>query len=207
TNELDKLNQLNWFYFNKRIKNITINVANDVNNPLCGRNGASIIYGEQKGAKFNQIKKLDNALFNNAKEVTKYTENNHQYTEGVDTAGGLCFGINVIGEKLIAKILELETSIASSDWIITGEKKSYQQTLYGKAPKFVSTLAKKYDKPIILISGSVDNSNKELTEAFTAIFSILNRPITTEEAMDQAKDLLYNQVIQIIKLIKLNEKN
>src|SRR5699024_8324908 len=86
------------------------------------------------------------------------------------------------------------------------EGKSDQQTLYGKAPKFVSTLAKKYDKPIILISGSVDNSNKELTEAFTAIFSILNRPITTEEAMDQAKDLLYNQVIQIIILIKLNEK-
>ena len=211
--DLYKLNQLDWSHFNQRIKNITITVANDVNNPLCGRNGASFIYGKQKGATVNQIKKLDNALFNYAQEVTKYTENNHQYTEGVGAAGGLGFGLKVIGAKLepgaelIAKILDLETSIASSDWIITGEGKSDQQTLYGKAPKFVSTLAKKYDKPIILISGSVDNSNKELTEAFTAIFSILNRPITTEEAMDQAKDLLYNQVIQIIKLIKLNEKN
>lgn len=211
--DLYKLKQLDWSHFNQRLKNITITVANDVNNLLYGRNGASFIYGPQKGATVTQIKKLDSALFNYAQEVTKYTENNHQFIAGAGAAGELGFGLKVIGAKLepgaelIAKILDLETSIASSDWIITGEGKSDQQTLYGKAPMFVSTLAKKYDKPIILISGSVDNSNEELIETFTAVFSILNRPITTEEAMDQARDLLYNHVIQIIKLIKLNEKN
>src|SRR5699024_12765783 len=127
-------------------------------------------------------------------EVTKYTENNHQYTEGVGAAGGLGFGLKVIGAKLepgaelIAKILDLETSIASSDGIVTGEGKSDQQTLYGKAAKFVSTLAKKYDKPIILISASVDTSNKELTDSFTSVLSILTKPITTDASMTQSKD-------------------
>ena len=210
--DLYKLNQLDWSCFDSRLKNIKIAVANDVNNPLCGQNGASYIYGKQKGGTKEQIKKLDKALLNYSKEVEKHTKRKLQNKAGSGAAGGLGFALSSIGAKLTpgAKLIEnkinLKSSIASADLIITGEGKSDQQTLNGKAPIYVSHLAKKNNKPIILISGSVENGNQALTEAFTSIFSITNEPMTVDEAMNRVEELLYNQTIQIMKLIKLNIK-
>ncbi len=211
TEELYKLNQLDWNYLNQRLKDITITVANDVSNPLYGHNGASFIYGGQKGGTVKQIKDLDKALLNYAIEIERYTQTEYQHEEGTGAAGGLGYALKVIGAtlkpgaELIAKKLDLESNIASSDLVITGEGKSDQQTLNGKAPIYVSQLAKEYKKPIILISGSVENDNKELTKNFTSVFSILNAPISVEEAMIHAEELLYNQVVQIMQLIKLSK--
>lgn len=210
--DLYKLNRLDWSRFDTRVENITIAVANDVNNPLCGQNGASYIYGKQKGGTKEQIKKLDEALFNYSNEVKRYTKRNLQNNEGSGAAGGLGFALSSIGAKLtpgaklIGNKINLNSSIASADLVITGEGKSDYQTLNGKAPIYVSHLAKKYTKPIILISGSVQNDHQALTKAFTSVFSITNEPMTLDDAMNQVEKLLYNQVTQIMRLIKLNIK-
>ncbi|HLR60110.1 MAG TPA: glycerate kinase [Pseudogracilibacillus sp.] len=208
--DLYALNQLDWRYLNPDLKDVTITVANDVSNPLCGQNGASFIYGEQKGGTIKQIEKLDQALLNFARIVEHFTHTAYDHNEGAGAAGGLGFALRVIGAtltpgaKLIGKRIKLDSSIISSDLVITGEGKSDKQTLHGKAPIYVSQLAKEYKKPIILISGSVENNHKELTKNFTSVFSILNAPLPIEEAMFHAEELLYNQVVQIMQLIKLN---
>ncbi len=210
--DLYKLKRLDWSRFDSRVENIIISVANDVNNPLCGQNGASYIYGKQKGGTKEQIKKLDEALFNYSNEVAEYTKRNLQNNEGSGAAGGLGFALSSIGAKLtpgaklIGNKINLQSSIASADLVITGEGKSDHQTLNGKAPIYVSHLAKKYTKPIILISGSVQNDNQALTNAFTSVFSITNKPMTLDDAMNQVEKLLYNQIIQVMTLIKLNIK-
>lgn len=206
--DLYNLAYLDWLKLDQRLKNVDIIVANDVNNILCGETGASFIYGKQKGATQQQIKHLDRALFNFAKKVEKIKANNFKYELGSGAAGGLGYGLLVIGAKLIpgaklmADALELESEIASTNLIITGEGKSDEQTLNGKVPIYLSKLAKKYNKPIILISGSVDNNNFELTNRFTSVFSIINEPMSTADAMKNAEKLLYNQMTQVIKLIK-----
>lgn len=210
--DLYKLNRLDWSKFDLTINKINISVANDVNNPLCGPNGASYVYGEQKGGTKEQIENLDEALFNFAYEVERQTKRNFKEKAGSGAAGGLGFALSSIGAKLtpgaklIATKINLNSSIASTDLVITGEGKSDYQTLNGKAPIYVSHLAKKHTKPVILISGSVQNDNQALADAFTSIYSITNGPMTLEEAMRQVEKLLYNQIIQIMKLIKLNIK-
>lgn len=211
--DLYKLNQLEWSNLDPRLKDKTITVANDVSNPLCGLNGASYIYGKQKGGTDTQIKRIDKALFNYAKEVEKYKQKEFQSEEGTGAAGGLGFALKAIGAtltpgaELIADKINLKSSIASTDLVVTGEGKSDQQTLNGKAPIYISQLAKEFKKPIILISGSVANGNRELTDAFTSVFSILNAAITVEEAMNNAEEMLFNQIVQVMRLVKTNKKN
>lgn len=206
--DLYELDQLDWRDLDSRLKNITFTVANDVNNPLCGKNGASYIYGKQKGGTYKQIKKLDQALHNYAQKVEQHIKKELHNIEGVGAAGGLGFALKSLGAELkpgaelIGSKLDLKSSIALSDLVITGEGKSDEQTLYGKAPIYVSELAKELKKPIVLISGSVDNNNQALINAFTSVFSIFNGPIIIDEAMELAEELLFNQVVQIMKLIK-----
>ncbi|HLQ84102.1 MAG TPA: glycerate kinase [Pseudogracilibacillus sp.] len=206
--DLYNLAYLDWLKLDQRLENVDIIVANDVNNILCGEKGASFIYGKQKGATQQQIKQLDQALFHFAKKVEKLKAVNLKYKLGSGAAGGLGYGLLIIGAqlipgaKLIADALELESEIASTDLVITGEGKSDEQTLNGKVPIYLSKLAKKYNKPIILISGSVDNNNFELTNSFTSVFSIINEPMSIADAIKNAEELLYNQMSQVIKLIK-----
>lgn len=209
--DLYNLDDIDWSNLDPRLKDTSIVVANDVNNPLCGKEGASYTYGEQKGATKEQIIKLDQAIFKYAKLIEEDKKKEFKSEEGSGAAGGLGFGLLAIdayltsGAELIANKLNIESSIASADLVITGEGKSDEQTLHGKAPIYVSRLANKYNIPSMLISGSVENDNVELAKSFTSMFSIINEPMTVDEAMNNAKSLLYNQVVQIMRLINQNE--
>lgn len=204
--DLYKLKSIDWSQLDSRLARVSLVVANDVNNPLCGNEGASFTYGKQKGANSEQIKKLDQALADFAKKIEYHKGKIFQHDKGAGAAGGLGFGLMSLdasltpGAELIANKLNVESNIASSDLVITGEGKSDEQTLYGKAPIYISQLASKYKKPVILISGSVENDNIELSKSFTSMFSIINRPMSVEEAMNNAEKLLFNQVVQIMQL-------
>lgn len=71
----------------------------------------------------------------------------------------------------------------------------------GKAPGYVASLANKHHVPVVLLSGSLSGDQKSLNDAFTSCFSIVNRPLSLEESMNEVKTLLYEQTKQIIKLV------
>lgn len=189
-----------------RLKNISIKVASDVDNPLCGKLGASAVYGPQKGATKQQVEKYDLALHHYSDLVESEIDQSVKETPGAGAAGGLGFallsiGANLVsGAQLIAEAMNVEDAIKDADLVITGEGQSDEQTLYGKAPGYIASLAKKYHVPAVLISGSLGNVEK-LSERFAGCFSITNRPLTLEECMEQADKLVYEQTKQIVQLI------
>lgn len=188
----------------QRLKNVSIQIATDVDNPLCGNRGASAVYGPQKGATKKQVILYDQMLKRFANKIERHLNVAYQRHPGAGAAGGLGFAFLTIGAKvvqgaqIIAQAIDLEGAIQQSDMVITGEGKSDEQTLYGKAPGFVASLAEKYNKPIILLSGSVAGDRSKLLEVFTGSFSIINEPLSLQESMEQVETLIYEQTQQVI---------
>ncbi|AXI39256.1 glycerate kinase [Bacillaceae bacterium ZC4] len=205
--DLLEVNQVSFDRLDPRLEHITIKVACDVDNPLCGEKGASAVYGPQKGASSKQIPIYDEALARFAALIEKQKGKVFINVKGAGAAGGLGFAFLVLGAKLIsgaelvAEASNLKEAIEQADLVITGEGQSDEQTLYGKAPGYIADLAQIYGVPTILISGSLAGNLDVLRSKFHGCFSIITKPLTIEECMDQAKQLLYNQTKQVMHLI------
>lgn len=205
--DLLSVSKVDFDCFDQRLKHITINVACDVDNPLCGEKGASAVYGPQKGASSKQIPIYDRALSRFAALIEKQQGKVLHNLEGAGAAGGLGFaflalGANLVsGAELVAKASAMEDAIKQADLVITGEGQSDEQTLYGKAPGYIAGLAQTYGIPTILISGSLAGNLDVLRSKFHGCFSIITRPSTIEECMEQAETFLYNQTKQVMHLI------
>ncbi|MGN8647484.1 glycerate kinase [Gracilibacillus sp. HCP3S3_G5_1] len=191
-----------------RLQQVDFRIACDVDNPLCGKFGASAIYGPQKGATSGQIHQYDTALHKFASLIEAKLHDNWQQTPGAGAAGGLGFTFLALGGKLesgaslIADVINLEQHIATAHLIFTGEGQSDEQTLYGKAPGFVAEMAHKYNIPTILLSGSLSGDTAKLRDHFAGCFSIVNKPLTLTECMNNTSTLLKEQTIQIMSLIQ-----
>ena len=159
-----------------------------MDNPLYGKNGASYIYGPQKGATEEIVKILDNGLI----DFSKVVNNTYENTPGAGAAGGLGYGfMTFLGGKLesgidiILKEINLEEDIKDADVVVTGEGRLDAQTIMGKAPIGVAKLAKKYSKKVIALGGSLTNDAYKVNEhGIDAVFSIVNEPMTLEKAME-----------------------
>src|SRR5690625_3429058 len=175
--DLLQLDKVDFTDFDPRLAEISIKVASDVDNPLCGKMGATVVYGPQKGATSEQIELYDKALDNYSDVIEAKLNNSFKQSQGAGAAGGLGFALLtmgaklVSGAKLIAEEMHLEEVIEGADLVITGEGQSDEQTLFGKAPGYVATIAKSYDVPVILISGSIigDRKSTRLNSSHVAI--------------------------------------
>jgi len=194
-----------------RLQNVSIKVATDVDNPLCGETGATYVYGPQKGAAPQQLESYDKAMKKFAHLVEKETGKQIMNTPGAGAAGGLGFALLslgatlISGARLVAQTSKVEEAIRSSDLVITGEGQSDEQTLYGKAPGYIASLAKKYGVPAILLSGSLGGNANALREHFSGCFSIVNKPLTLEASMKNAGGLLTGQTEQVMNLVRVFE--
>ena len=200
----------------KEVSEAKFLIACDVDNPFYGSNGAAYVYGKQKGATEEMIKILDKGMENFSNVIRDIKKSDISNISGAGAAGGLggafmAFfnselkpGIDIITEKI-----ELEKSIIGSDYVITGEGRIDFQTAMGKTPSGVAKLAKKYGIPVIAIGGSVDDEIGNIYECgITAAFSIIDSPMTLNEAMNtkNAQRLVEKTAEQIFRVIKSNEK-
>lgn len=186
-------------------------VACDVTNPLRGQQGASAVYGPQKGATPEMIRKMDQWLSDYAKLAEKHYEKADPKYPGTGAAGGLGFAFltftNAVlesGIKIVLKETKLEQYIQDADIVITGEGRLDGQTAMGKAPVGVAKLAGKYNIPVLAFAGSVtEDAGKCNEEGIHAFFPILRGITTLEEAMDRdnAKRNLIETVEQVFRLI------
>ncbi|UUC41710.1 glycerate kinase [Clostridioides difficile] len=191
------LNEIRHIKIENRLKELDeckFKIACDVNNPLFGKNGAAYIYGSQKGATSEIIEELDNGLRNFSKVVKNYLSKDVANVEGAGAAGGLGFAFLAFlnsklesGIKIILEEIKLEEELKSADFVITGEGRLDNQTAMGKAPIGVAKLAKKYGVKVIGLAGATtEDAVKCNEEGIDAYFSIVNRAMTIEEAMDKA---------------------
>lgn len=189
-----------------RILDSQITVACDVTNPLLGVEGASYVYGPQKGASPELCASLDGAMAQYAKLVESEL-GKHKDRSGAGAAGGLGFAFLALGAELIsgARVVEeltgLRKWIKDSDWVFTGEGRSDGQTLFGKLPLHVANIADEEGAEAVLISGSLGLGSEQLHSKFTACFSIVDRPAVLKECMERAETLLYQCTSNVIRLI------
>ena len=187
-------------------------VACDVKNTLCGPNGASAVYGPQKGATPEMVKNMDAWLQNYANLTKSVLPGADETSEGTGAAGGMGFALMAYlgakltsGIELVMRETALEEYIKKSDLVVTGEGRLDGQSAMGKAPVGVARLAKKYSKPVIAFSGCVTDDATLCNEnGIDAFFPILRAPVSLSEAMDieNAKKNLSAAAEQALRLIK-----
>lgn len=189
---LAKIARIDVSGMNPLLKECHIQVACDVNNPLCGENGSTYVYGPQKGVTEDMKKTLDEAMAHFARVTSETLENDYMNTPGAGAAGGLGYAFLAYtgaaltpGIELILDAVGLEEELSGADVVVTGEGRLDFQTAMGKAPVGVARLAKKYNAKVIAFAGSVTKEatacNKEGIDAF---FPILRGVCTLAEAMD-----------------------
>lgn len=200
---------------NPLLKECTFQVACDVNNYLYGKNGAAYVFGPQKGATEEEVKILDAGLQHFANKVREQLEIEIHAIEGAGAAGGLGAAFAGFlhaelksGIELVLNFVNMENYMKDADLVITGEGMLDGQTSMGKAPIGVAKLAEKYDVPVIALAGAINHENFTLHDhGMTSCFSILNAPMTTEEAMDfdrtfQNLRFTANQLFRLVKAVK-----
>lgn len=196
---------------NPLLKECHIQVACDVNNPLCGENGSTYVYGPQKGVTEDMKKTLDETMAHFARVTSETLENDYMNTPGAGAAGGLGYAFLAYtgaaltpGIELILDAVGLEEELSGADVVVTGEGRLDFQTAMGKAPVGVARLAKKYNAKVIAFAGSVTKEatacNKEGIDAF---FPILRGVCTLAEAMDPvaARNNMTATVEQVFRLL------
>lgn len=195
------------------LKECTFRVACDVNNPLCGENGCSVVFAPQKGATPEDVVHMDGWLSHYAETVGTVSHTYDPHHPGAGAAGGLGFAflsfLNATLEPGVAIVLEetrLEERIRTADLVVTGEGRLDAQTVMGKAPIGVAKLAKRYGKPVIAFSGCVTAEAEVCNEhGIDAFFPILPSVVTLEEALkpDTAYRNLTNTAYQAFRLLNL----
>jgi glycerate kinase len=172
----------------------------DVDSPLCGPLGSSLVFGEQKG--FTDLQQADQVLARFAEQCEAAMGNSFSTRSGAGAAGGLGFALGLIGAELqsgaafIAATLALDSSLGDYDWVITGEGRSDRQTLLGKGPAHIAALAREQGVPVSLLSGAIEDG-AELAPHFDGCFSIMPRPDTLEYALEHASALLEDASAQL----------
>lgn len=194
--------------FDKRLAAVEITIASDVNNPLCGATGASAIFGPQKGATPEQVKILDAALEHFAKCCAEKLGTDASTLPGAGAAGGLGFAALAWmgakfrpGVEVVAEIGGLAAAVQGASLVITGEGRMDAQTLLGKTPMGVATIARHAGVPVVAIAGSLGKDYQALYAAgIHAAFSLVAGPCTLEEACKNAPALLEERGQDIMRL-------
>jgi glycerate kinase len=208
--DLSQIDQFDVSEKDSRLSKIELLVACDVNNPMTGPIGASFIYAPQKGADQKMAGLLDQHLQHFAKLIYKQLKIDVENIPGSGAAGGLGGGLQafagaklVPGFEIIRQITELDKHIQWADIIVTGEGRIDSMTRFGKTPAGIARIAQQYKKPVIAIAGSLGDNYQELYKyGFHAIYSIADGPITMEESIRRAPELIQSKVRSIVKQLE-----
>ena len=217
-NDLSKIDVIDNKNINSKLTKARFSIISDVSNPLIGRNGATYIFSKQKGLDENKFAEVDKYVENFSNKVNLVTGKNNTFTEGSGAAGGLgyafmsfCNATIQSGSEFMINYLGLEKIIRDVDVIITGEGKLDKQSYMGKAPIEIARIAKRFNKKVIFLAGSIlDDELSELNEddkkLIDASFSIQRKFAPLNIAMDKhvSKQNIENTIVQIFNILEFN---
>ncbi|PWI33547.1 glycerate kinase [Vibrio albus] len=194
--ELNKLVTIDMSDLDPRLAATRLEVACDVDNPLCGPKGASHVFGPQKGATPEMVKKLDENLAYYAQVMKSQLNRDVADMAGAGAAGGLGAALLGLleaelrpGIEIVMDAVNLSEVVASADLVITGEGRIDSQTIHGKTPIGVARTAKKYDVPVIGIAGSLSaDCGVVHAHGIDAVFSVVNRAVELTTALAEAAE-------------------
>lgn len=208
---LRELRTIDIAHIDARLKDVFIEVACDVTNPLTGEEGASAVFGPQKGATKEMIMTLDQNLAHYASILEQRLGINVDNIPGAGAAGGLGAGLLAFlgaelkrGVDIVIDTVQLEKQMENASLVITGEGRIDVQTIYGKTPIGVAKRAKRHSIPVVGIAGSLGQDCSIVHEhGIDALFSITPGPVSLEEALLHAEIYTEQVAENIAKTIKV----
>ncbi|WP_253382289.1 glycerate kinase [unidentified bacterial endosymbiont] len=197
-----------------RLADCRIEVACDVTNPLIGKEGASAVFGPQKGATPEMIVTLDNALAWYAKIIARDLDIDVINLAGGGAAGGMGAALYAFcgaqlrqGIEIVTDALHLSDLVADADLVITGEGRIDSQTIHGKVPVGVAKVAKRFNKPVIGIAGSLTADVGAVHEqGIDAVFSVIYTICSLEDALENARDNVRMAARNIAAVLKVGQE-
>jgi glycerate kinase len=184
-----------------RLATAGVTVATDVLNPLCGPDGASMLYGPQKGATPEVAMELDAALAHYADVIERDLGIDVRDVPGAGAAGGLGAGLIAFchadvrpGFEVVAEAVRLSDRIVRADVVITGEGRLDKQTAFGKTPEGVARAARASGKGVVAIVGSAEAG---ATGSFDAVYPLTDVAASVDDAMRRAGELLEARALWI----------
>ncbi|WP_416769013.1 glycerate kinase [Pseudomonas sp. RHF3.3-3] len=194
-----------------RLASVRFEIAADVNNPLCGEQGASAIFGPQKGASPTQVHELDAALGHFADQCAAVLPRDVRDEPGSGAAGGLGFAAKAFfaarfrpGVEVVAELVGLERAVQGADLVITGEGRFDAQTLRGKTPFGVARIARQQGVPVIVLAGTLGEGYEQMYQhGVDAAFALASGPMSLEQACAEAPALLSARSRDIARVWRL----
>lgn len=192
-------------HLDPRLADSQIQILSDVDNILCGPQGATYVFGPQKGVQSGQLHALDASLKRYASLLEQQNRPCLSLQAGTGAAGGLGFALQWLGgayrsgAETLLQLYDFDRALQNADWVITGEGRSDRQTLAGKAPWVVAQHATRAGVPAVLVSGTIDDDARaQLESQFRACYTLTNATITPDMAMRDAAKLLAERAAEAI---------
>ena len=194
-----------------KIKDVEFVSMCDVDNPLCGKLGASAVFAPQKGADEDMVKLLDEGLAHLAKVIKRDLHIEVKDIKGAGAAGGLGAGsIAFLQSKLtkgidvILDTIKFDELVSKADIVFTGEGKFDSQSLHGKVIMGVANRSQKYKTPVIVVTGAIgENIQEAYNKGITAIFSINKEPMEFSKSALKSKENMILTMENILRLLKI----
>ena len=194
-----------------KIKDVEFISMCDVDNPLCGKLGASAVFAPQKGADEDMVKLLDEGLTHLAKIIKRDLHIEVKDIKGAGAAGGLGAGsIAFLQSKLtkgidvILDTINFDELVSKADIVFTGEGKFDSQSLHGKVVMGVANRSQKYKTPVIVVTGAIgENIQEAYNKGITAIFSINKEPMEFSKSALKSKENMILTMENILRLLKI----
>ena len=211
--ELERLAKIDRSSLDRRLADCRIEVACDVTNPLTGEEGASAVFGPQKGATPEMIVMLDNALAHYAKVIARDLDIDVLNLAGGGAAGGMGAALYAFcgaqlrqGIEIVTDALHLDEQVADADLVITGEGRIDSQTIHGKVPVGVAKVAKRFNKPVIGIAGSLTADVGVVHDhGIDAVFSVIYTICSLEDALENAGENVRMAARNIAAVLKVGQ--
>ena len=211
---LARLDRVDASGIDARLRRVAVQVACDVSNPLTGPEGASAVYGPQKGATPAMVEALDAALAHYAVVVERDLGVEVADIPGSGAAGGLGAGLLAFaaatllpGAQLVLEALDFQAVVRQADLVITAEGQLDAQTAYGKAVAAVAASGRAAGAAVIALAGSVTAGATELDElGIDVALPIAAGPMTLEESMERAAELLEAATARALRLVAVGER-
>jgi glycerate kinase len=208
---LQRLQRISCIHKLPALADCEFRVACDVDNPLCGSRGCSMIFGPQKGADLPMAEAMDQCMRRYAAIVHEEFPGADENYPGAGAAGGLGFAFRTFlgaslesGIGIVADALSIEDAIRKADYVVTGEGRLDGQTAMGKAPVGIAKIAAKHGKKVIAFSGAVTPEARVLNErGITAFFPVVRGCISLQDAMETDRTIsnLKDTAEQVFRLL------
>ncbi|MBD2864868.1 glycerate kinase [Paenibacillus oceani] len=208
--ELERIASIDASGLDPRFAAAEVTVLSDVTNPLCGPDGASPVYGPQKGATPEMVERLDRGLAHYAERIAALNGRQVAEVPGAGAAGGLGAGLLAFGRtemqsgiRVVMELAGFGRAAEGAALVITGEGRTDGQTAFGKVPAGIAEAAGVHGVPVVCLSGGLGDGAEALYDrGIAALFSIANRPMTLDEAMGDAAALLAEAAENIVRLYR-----